>query len=100
VEKLDRVIASWDGERHLIFCDEEAPVGNPIAALRARLGEARPLKLAVLLGPEGGFDTEERDMLLSRQFTIPISLGPRILRADTAAVAALSLINATAGDWG
>jgi 16S rRNA (uracil1498-N3)-methyltransferase len=99
VQKLNRVIADWDGARHLVFCDEEAPAGNPIAALRSRLGERKPLKIGVLLGPEGGFDPEERDMLLSRPFTIPISLGPRILRADTAAVAALAVINATTGDW-
>ena len=99
VQKLQRVIEGWDTARHLVFCDEAAPVGNPVAALRTRIGAQQPVKLAVLLGPEGGFDPDERDMLLSRPFTIPISLGPRILRADTAAVAALAVINVTAGDW-
>jgi 16S rRNA U1498 N3-methylase RsmE len=65
------------------------------ASLRARA--ARPL--AVLVGPEGGFDAEERALLLTKPFVLPISLGPRVMRADTAAIAALALVNAALGDW-
>jgi 16S rRNA (uracil1498-N3)-methyltransferase len=71
-------------------------MANPVEALR-RI-PAGPL--AVLVGPEGGFAEEERAALLDKPFTRAVSLGPRILRADTAAVAALSLVNATLGDWG
>ena len=55
--------------------------------------------IAVLIGPEGGFDPAEREMLLRQPFALTISLGPRIMRADTAAVAALALVNAVVGDW-
>jgi 16S rRNA (uracil1498-N3)-methyltransferase len=55
--------------------------------------------LAVLVGPEGGFEREERAALLAKSFVLPISLGPRVMRADTAAVAALALVNAALGDW-
>jgi 16S rRNA (uracil1498-N3)-methyltransferase len=57
------------------------------------------LPVGVLIGPEGGFADDERELLLSQSFVVPISLGPRILRADTAAVAALALVQATIGDW-
>ena len=93
--KLDAVLAGWDGSRHLIFCDEGAAIGDPIAALRAVPRGA----LAVLIGPEGGFAEEERAKLVAALFTTRISLGPRIMRADTAAVAALTLVNAVLGDW-
>lgn len=89
----DAVAALEDG-RHLVFCDEDAPVADPLAALRA----ATRRDLAVLIGPEGGFTTEERAMLNRRPFIIRLSLGPRILRADTAAVAALTLVQAVCGD--
>jgi 16S rRNA (uracil1498-N3)-methyltransferase len=100
---LERAIVALDQERHLVFCDEEAPAGDPVAALvRDLAGEAgapsaRPL--AVLIGPEGGFDDAERAFLLRRPHTSRIALGPRILRADTAAVAALAIVQAAAGDW-
>jgi 16S rRNA (uracil1498-N3)-methyltransferase len=94
-EKLERVIAGWDAARPLIFCDEDSEEPSPSAAL-ARL---QPGALAVLIGPEGGFDTAERELLSSQPFVTRISLGPRILRADTAAVAALALVNAALGDW-
>ena len=93
--KLEALLANWDAQRRLIFCDETASVADPVAALR-RIDEG---PLAVIIGPEGGFDSAERDLLLTRPFAIPISLGPRIMRADTAAVAALALVNATLGDW-
>ena len=94
-EKLQPLIAGWDRRRRLIFCDEESESPDPIAAL-ARL---EPGPLAVLIGPEGGFEDSERELIASQPFALSISLGPRILRADTAAVAALALVNATVGDW-
>ena len=69
---------------------------TPIRWPRSR---ARPGPLALLIGPEGGFDDAERELVTSQAFAVRISLGPRILRADTAAVAALALVNATLGDW-
>ncbi len=94
-EKLSVVLDSWDPNRRLIFCDEAASQHDSIAALKA-LGRG---PLAVLIGPEGGFSDAERQSLRSRDFVHPISLGPRIMRADTAAIAALSLVQATLGDW-
>lgn len=91
---LVQTIETWPAERRLIFCDEEA-TGDPMAALDRV--EAGPL--AVLIGPEGGFSQRERALLLSRPFVVSISLGPRVMRADTAAVAALALVNASIGDW-
>jgi 16S rRNA (uracil1498-N3)-methyltransferase len=92
---LAQVLADWDHKRRLIFCDEKAPVTAPAEALiRLPRGPA-----AVLIGPEGGFSAEERDDLLARPYVTALSLGPRILRADTAAVAALALVQATIGDW-
>ena len=85
----------------LVFCDEEAPVKDPIAALaQARRGDQKEaLALAVLIGPEGGFAAEERAALLRVPNAVRLSLGPRVLRADTAAVAALALVGAVLGDW-
>ena len=93
--KLEAALSAWDPKRTLIFCDEAADVANPLAALSAIEGAP----LAVLIGPEGGFDPAERALLHEKPFALPISLGPRIMRADTAAVAALALVNATLGDW-
>jgi 16S rRNA (uracil1498-N3)-methyltransferase len=93
--RLDRVIAGWDKARPLVFCDEGTEESCPFTAL-ARI---EPGPLAVLIGPEGGFDEAERELLSSQPFVTRISLGPRILRADTAAVAALALVNAVLGDW-
>ena len=94
--KLAALLAAWPAERTLVFCDEGADVQDPVAALSAL---PRPTALAVLIGPEGGFDDTERDALLSLPQVIRVSLGPRILRADTAAVAALALVQAVWGDW-
>ena len=94
-ERLDRALETWDASRRLIFCDEEANANDPLAVL----GKIPRGPLAVLIGPEGGFAPEERAQLLSKPFTVPVSLGPRIMRADTAAVAALALVNAVLGDW-
>jgi 16S rRNA (uracil1498-N3)-methyltransferase len=126
---LDRAVAALEPERHLVFCDEDAPSADPIAALVRDLerdsgdggsgqgssghgssghgssgqgrsqGGSAGVPLAVLIGPEGGFDEEERAFLRQRPRTSRIALGPRILRADTAAVAALAIVQAVAGDW-
>jgi 16S rRNA (uracil1498-N3)-methyltransferase len=99
-----RAIAALDPACHLVFCDEDAPCGDPVAALRADLAlvdaaHGTGAELAVLIGPEGGFAEEERAALLRRPRTSRIALGPRILRADTAAVAALAVVQTAAGDW-
>jgi 16S rRNA (uracil1498-N3)-methyltransferase len=87
-----------DADRLLVFCDEDAEVSDPVAALAAaRRGPPQPL--AVLIGPEGGFSEQERAVLLRRPMVVRIALGPRILRADTAAIAALALVQAILGDW-
>ena len=95
IQKLDKVLAEWDGARTLLFCDERAGAQSPIESLSALAGQP----LALLIGPEGGFSRDERETLLALPFVKPISLGPRILRADTAAVAALAVVQAAAGDW-
>jgi 16S rRNA (uracil1498-N3)-methyltransferase len=94
-ERLEHVIAGWDAKRALIFCDEDSDEAGPFAAL----ARVTPGPLAVLIGPEGGFEAGERELLSRQPFVTRISLGPRILRADTAAVAALALVNAILGDW-
>jgi 16S rRNA (uracil1498-N3)-methyltransferase len=115
------VAGNADADRLLVFCDEDAEVKDPVAALAAARPMARALlpaeaaraanplanllanplslPLAVLIGPEGGFAEEERAALLKRPNVVRIALGPRILRADTAAVAALALVQAVLGDW-
>lgn len=98
---LKDLIAGWgmaDPARRLLFCDEAEGTHNPLPEL-ARLAEHGPQPLAVLIGPEGGFSEEERALLRAQPFVTPIPLGPRILRADTAAVAALTVIQAALGDW-
>lgn len=94
---LERALARWDAGRTLIFCDEEVPVSGPLRALSVL---KRGAPVAVLIGPEGGFTAEERQLVGAQPFVLAISMGPRIMRADTAAVAALTLVNAAAGDWG
>jgi 16S rRNA (uracil1498-N3)-methyltransferase len=91
-----KAMAGRDPDRLLVFCDEDAEVQDPVAALAA--ARARQ-PLAVLIGPEGGFAETERAALLKRPHVVRIALGPRILRADTAAVAALALVQAALGDW-
>ena len=98
-----------DPDRLLIVCDEDAEARDPVAALAAARPEpsgllpadaaGAPLAMGVLIGPEGGFAEDERAALLQRPNVVRISLGPRILRADTAAVAALTLVQAVLGDW-
>jgi len=93
--RFDAFLAGWEKDRRLIFCDESAETDNPLPALQA-IGEA---KLGLLVGPEGGFSEDERRQLRALPFVTAIPLGPRILRADTAAVAALAVIQAAIGDW-
>jgi 16S rRNA (uracil1498-N3)-methyltransferase len=98
--RLMDLIGAFEPERRLVFCDEDAEVSDPLEALRgvrAAAGERPPL--AVLIGPEGGFAPQERDALLKLPRVTRVALGPRILRADTAAVAALALVQAVLGDW-
>jgi 16S rRNA (uracil1498-N3)-methyltransferase len=92
---LERRLAAASAEEWLVYCDEHASVADPLAAL-SQVGTG---PIAVLIGPEGGFDEAERAALLRRERICALSLGPRILRADTAAVAALALVQARLGDW-
>jgi 16S rRNA (uracil1498-N3)-methyltransferase len=92
---LDKVLAGWDAGRTLLFLDESGG-GPPLAHVLAEL-PAGPL--AVLVGPEGGFAPEEREALARLPFARPVGLGPRILRAETAAIAALAVVQAVHGDW-
>jgi 16S rRNA (uracil1498-N3)-methyltransferase len=94
--RLADVLSAWQSDRHLVFCDETADVADPLAALAA---VPRRAPLAVLIGPEGGFAAEERAALLKLPHVVRLALGPRILRADTAAVAALALVQTSIGDW-
>lgn len=93
--KLERLIEGWDAGRRLLFCDE---AGDAKPAAEALAGEA-PGPWAVLVGPEGGFSPKERERLRGLAYAVPASLGPRILRADTAAISALTLWQAALGDW-
>jgi 16S rRNA (uracil1498-N3)-methyltransferase len=94
---LERGLNQRSHQRLLIFCDEAAETVDSVAALADRRQAGRGID--VLIGPEGGFAEEERTALLRQPLVIRLSLGPRILRADTAAVAALALVQATLGDW-
>lgn len=92
LQPFDKLLSKWPDDRRLYWCDETA-LGQP-ATLSPAAGPA-----AILIGPEGGFSAEEAAKLRSRPNVTPLSLGPRILRADTAAVAALALWQAACGDW-
>ena len=94
---LDRYLTAREGQRLLVFCDEAADATDPLQVLRS--DRAASTGIDVLIGPEGGFAEEERAILLRQPRTLRLSLGPRILRADTAAVAALALVQAALGDW-
>ena len=91
---LEALLAGWPQRRWLVFCDEDVDVADPLAALQVVRGT---LDIGVLVGPEGGFDDAERRAILALPQVVRLSLGPRILRADTAAVAALALVQAVAG---
>ncbi len=105
--KLEALLAGWQEDRRVMFCDEAGD--DPFAEWGGSHGRARPVldalqaagsaSWAVLVGPEGGFAPEERAMLRCKPFVTPVILGPRILRADTAAIAALTLWQAALGDW-
>jgi 16S rRNA (uracil1498-N3)-methyltransferase len=94
-ETLERIIAGWRSARRLIICDESGR-GEPIADAAARLMRG---PTALLIGPEGGFDDAELDAIGKLSFVTRVGLGPRVLRAETAAVAALAVVQAIAGDW-
>ncbi|MDA5193344.1 16S rRNA (uracil(1498)-N(3))-methyltransferase [Govanella unica] len=94
-QDLDRVLDGWDPARRLIFCDEGGDARPMLTALQA----AEPGPYAVLIGPEGGFHADERARLRALPYVLPVSLGPRILRADTAAIVALTLWQSVLGDW-
>jgi 16S rRNA (uracil1498-N3)-methyltransferase len=94
---LDRFLGQRKAGRLLVFCDEATDVADPLQLLS---GEKAASGIDVLIGPEGGFAEEERAILLRQPHTLRLSLGPRILRADTAGVAALALVQAALGDWG
>jgi 16S rRNA (uracil1498-N3)-methyltransferase len=94
---LERWLAHRAADRLLVFCDEEAAVADPVAALSGH--RADPPGIDVLIGPEGGFADDERALLQRQRRVVRLALGPRVLRADTAAVAALALTQAVLGDW-
>jgi 16S rRNA (uracil1498-N3)-methyltransferase len=93
--KLEKVVAQWDDGRRLLFCDEAGGAEPVLQALAGQEGGA----WAILIGPEGGFSPKERERLRALAFATPATLGPRILRADTAAISALTLWQAALGDW-
>lgn len=93
--KLEKLIAGWDPGRRLLFCDEAGDARPILEALKDQ--PAGPW--AILIGPEGGFSPKERERLRALPYATPASLGPRILRADTAAISALTLWQAALGDW-
>nr|WP_070959500.1 16S rRNA (uracil(1498)-N(3))-methyltransferase [Hyphomonas sp. Mor2] len=92
---LPKVLAGWDRATPLIYCDE----GGEAAPLRDRANQLSDKPAGILIGPEGGFSPKEREMLHALEFVIPITLGPRILRAETAVVSALTLWQSMVGDW-
>jgi 16S rRNA (uracil1498-N3)-methyltransferase len=95
-ESLERFLKDLAKERLVVFCDENAPVSNPVEAL-AKLGNIQA-GLVVIVGPEGGFTDQERALVAAHERCVCVSLGPRILRADTAAVAALAIVQSVLGD--
>jgi 16S rRNA (uracil1498-N3)-methyltransferase len=94
---LDRYLSQRGAQRLLVFCDEAADTANPLLALQS--AQATGSGTDILIGPEGGFAEEERALLLRQPRVLRLSLGPRVLRADTAGVAALALVQAARGDW-
>jgi 16S rRNA (uracil1498-N3)-methyltransferase len=92
---LDKLLGGWESTRRLVFCDEAGEAPPAAHAMR----DAGRGPWAIIIGPEGGFDPDERSRLRQQSFVVPVSLGPRIMRADTAALAALALWQSTLGDW-
>lgn len=94
-QKLERILDGFPADRRLMFCDEGGEAPDVLTALSG----AAPGGWSILIGPEGGFAPEERSRLRAMPNVTPVALGPRILRADTAAIAAMALWQAAAGDW-
>ena len=94
---LERFLRSWPGGDLLVFCDETAPSASPLAVLSRHAGKTGGV--GVVIGPEGGFTEAERRLIAGCPGSVAISLGPRIMRADTAAVAAMAVVQASLGDW-
>ena len=94
---LERYLSQRPADRLLIFCDEAAEIQDPVEGLQDAREAVKGID--VLIGPEGGFTEEERALLLRHPNILKLALGPRIMRADTAAVAALALVQAVLGDW-
>jgi 16S rRNA (uracil1498-N3)-methyltransferase len=99
-QKLERLLADWPDHRALMFCDEAGDAPPALVALAARVAGEVIEPWGVLIGPEGGFSASERALIRGHPAAVPVSLGPRILRADTAAIAALTLWQAALGDLG
>lgn len=97
--KLEKLLADWPKGRHIMFCDEDLSGQPAIDALRAAASKAAPGPWGIIIGPEGGFDDTERKMIRAQEGCVVVTLGPRILRADTAAMAAISLWQSALGDW-
>ncbi|MGL5446140.1 MAG: 16S rRNA (uracil(1498)-N(3))-methyltransferase [Rhabdaerophilum sp.] len=93
---LERFLSNDPAENTLVFCDEDAEISDPVTALRSANPQGA---VTLLIGPEGGFEEPERKAILARRHVIRLSLGPRILRADTAAVAGLTAVQIALGDW-
>ena len=99
VKKLEQLLNTWPENRYLMFCDEDL-TGKPAhVAVSAAANKSNPGAWGILTGPEGGFDDTERQMIRSHPRCVPVSLGPRVLRADTAVMAAISLWQSALGDW-
>lgn len=97
--KLEKLIADWPMDRKLMFCDEDLTGTSAHTALQAADDKSSPAPWGILIGPEGGFDDHERSLIRAHPNTVVVSLGPRVLRADTAAMAAISLWQSALGDW-
>jgi 16S rRNA (uracil1498-N3)-methyltransferase len=98
-KSLEERLKNWPEDRIILFCDEALASADKKANMLANLSEIKGRKAALLIGPEGGFSENERTRILRCPEVIQISLGPRILRSDTAALAALTLYQAVCGDW-
>jgi 16S rRNA (uracil1498-N3)-methyltransferase len=98
-EKLERLLAAWPADRSLMFCDEAGDAPPALEGLQAHAAGRPMSSWAILIGPEGGFSPQERALIRALPAAVPVSLGPRILRADTAAISALTLWQAALGDF-
>jgi 16S rRNA (uracil1498-N3)-methyltransferase len=96
---LVAALDACEADRHIIFCDEASAGAGEMNAVRVLTAAAPVAKAAIVIGPEGGFSEDERELISNRQNSLKLSLGPRILRADTAAIAALACFQSVCGDW-